>query len=179
MLGFKINFTISRFNRKLKMKNFGVLVVLFLGFQQNIDIDKINAKLFEKINIVRVENKCSVLKRDENLDKAASNHAEYIASKEVLDHNQNENPKTKKILDRVNFFSKNEYSKVAENILFTTISMKTIDSEVITEKMKSLWVKSPSHFKNIKNSEYNYTGFGFALNKSKTKIYAVQVFGKK
>jgi uncharacterized protein YkwD len=161
------------------MKSFGVLALLFLGFQQNIDIDKIDAKLFDKINVVRVENKCSKLKRDVNLDKAASNQAEYIASKEVLDHNQNENPQTKKILDRVNFFSKNEYSKVAENILFTTISMKAIDSEVLAEKMKSLWVKSPSHYKNIKNDEYNSTGFGFALNKSKTKIYAVQVFGKK
>jgi uncharacterized protein YkwD len=161
------------------MKSFGVLVLLFLGFQQNIDLDKIDVILFDKINVVRVENKCLKLKRDVNLDKAASNHAEYIASKEVLDHNQNENSKTKKILDRVNFFSKNEYSKVAENILFTTISKETNDSEVLAEKMKSLWVKSPSHFKNIKNSEYNFTGFGFALNKSKTKIYVVQVFGKK
>ena len=87
------------------MKSFGVLVLLFLGFQ-NIDIDKTDAKLFDKINVVRVENKCLKLKRDVNLDKAASNHAKYIASKEVLDHNQNENSKTKKILDRVNFLVK-------------------------------------------------------------------------
>lgn len=160
------------------MKSFGVLVVFFLGFQ-NIDIDKTDAKLFDKINVVRIENKCSKLTRDENLDKAATNQAKYIASKEVLDHIQNENPKTKKLLDRVNFFSKNEYSKVAENLLFTTISIQTIDSEVLAEKMKLLWVKSPNHFKNIKNTEYNYTGFGFALNKSKTKIFVVQVFGKK
>ena len=161
------------------MKSVGVLLLFVWSFQQNIDIEKIDSKLFDKINIVRVENKCSMLKRDVNLDKAATNHAEYIANKEVLDHFQNENPKTKKLLDRVKFFSKNEYSKVAENLLFTTISKETNDSEVLAEKMKSLWVKSPSHFKNIKNSEYNFTGFGFALNKSKTKIYVVQVFGKK
>ncbi len=161
------------------MKSLGVLLLFVLSFQQNIDIQKIESKLFDKINSVRIENKCSKLKRDVSLDKAASNHAEYIATKEVLGHDQNENPKTKKVLDRVQFFSKNEYSKVAENILFTTISIKNIDAEVIAEKMKSLWVKSPSHFKNIKNNEYNYTGFGFVLNKSKTKIYVVQVFGKK
>lgn len=160
------------------MKSVGVLLLFVWSFQQNIDIEKIDSKLFDKINIVRVENKCSMLKRDVNLDKAATNHAEYIANKEVLDHFQNENPKTKKLLDRVKFFSKNEYSKVAENLLFTTISKNTTDTEVIAEKMKSLWVKSPNHFKNIKNSEYNYTGFGFVLNKSKTKIYVVQVFGK-
>ena len=161
------------------MKSFGILVLLFLGFQQNIDIEKIDAQLFNKINGVRVENKCSKLKRDENLDKAATNQAKYIASKDILEHDQNENPKTKKNLDRVKFFSKDKYVIVAENLLFTTIPKETIDSEVLAEKMKSLWVKSPNHFKNIKNSEYNYTGFGFALNKSKTKIYAVQVFGEK
>jgi uncharacterized protein YkwD len=160
------------------MKSFGVLVLFLFGFQQNIDIEKIDSQLFDKINSVRVENKCSILKRDVNLDKAATNHAKYIASKDVLEHIQNENSQTKKPLDRVRFFCKNEYSLVGENILFTTISDKIIDSEVLAEKMKALWVKSPSHFKNIKNGEYNYTGFGFALNKSKTKIYAVQVFAK-
>lgn len=160
------------------MKSVVVLLLFVWSFQQNVDIEKIDSMLFDKINIVRIENKCSKLKRDVNLDKVASNHAEYIAGKEVLDHFQNENPKTKKLLDRVKFFSKNEYSKVAENLLFTTISKNTTDTEVIAEKMKSLWVKSPNHFKNIKNSEYNYTGIGFALNKSKTKIYVVQVFGK-
>lgn len=161
------------------MKSFGVLVLLFLSFQQTIEIDKIDAKLFDKINNVRIKNKCSILKRDENLDKAATNQAKYIASKDVLEHVQNENLQTKGLLDRVKFFSKDKYVNVAENLLFTTIPKETIDSEVLAEKMKSLWVKSPSHFKNIKNGEYNYTGFGFALNKSKTKIYAVQVFGEK
>ncbi len=161
------------------MKSIGVLLLLVLSFQQNVDIEKIDAKLFDKINSVRIENTCSKLKRDENLDKAAKNHAEYIASKEVLDHVQKENSKTKELGNRVRFFSKQDYSMIAENLLFTTVSMKTIDSEVLSEKMKLLWVKSPNHFKNIKNCEYNYTGFGFALNKSKTKIYVVQVFGKK
>mgnify|MGYP002663208731 CR=1 FL=1 len=77
------------------------------------------------------------------------------------------------------FFSNNKYSVVGENLLFTTITNTTIDSALLAEKIKNLWVKSPPHFKNIKKSEYNYTGFGFALNKSKTKIYFVQVFGKK
>ena len=161
------------------MKSFGVLVLFFLGFQQNVDIEKINTQLFDKINGVRIENKCLVLTRDENLDKAATNQAEYIARKDVLEHVQNGNSKTKGLLDRVRLFSKKEYSKVGENILFASIQKETNDSEILAEKMKSLWVKSPSHFKNIKNGEYNYTGFGFALNKSKTKIYAVQVFGKK
>lgn len=161
------------------MKSFGVLVLLFLGFQQNVDLDKIDAKLLDKINAVRVKNKCSILKRDENLDKAATNQAKYIASNDVLDHVQNGNSKTKGPLDRVKFFSEDKYVNVAENLLFTTFPNETIDYEVLAEKMKSLWVKSPSHYKNIKNGEYNYTGFGFALNKSKTKIYAVQVFGKK
>jgi len=161
------------------MKIVGILVLFFLGFQQNVDIAEINSKLFDKINTVRVKNKCSLLKRDENLDAAATNHAKYIASKEVLNHVQNENPKTKKLLDRVKFFSKDKYVGVAENILFTSISKNTNDSEILAEKMTSLWVKSLPHFKNIKNGEYNYTGFGFALNKSQTKIYVVQVFGKK
>lgn len=160
------------------MKSVVVLLLFVWSFQQNINIEKIDVILFDKINIVRVENKCSKLQRDVNLDKAATNQAEYIASKEVLDHFQNENSKTKKLLDRVRFFSKDKYVNVAENLLFTTISKNTTDTEVVAEKMKSLWVKSPNHFKNIKNSEYNYTGFGFVLNKSKTKIYIVQVFGK-
>lgn len=161
------------------MKSVGILLLFLLSFQQNIDVKIIDSKLFDEINDVRVENKCVVLTRDAKLDKAATNQAEYMANKEVLDHVQKENPKTKELFDRIKFFSKNEYSKVAENLLFTTVSMKTIDNDVLAEKMKSLWVKSPSHFKNIKNSDYNYTGFGFALNKSKTKIYVVQVFGKK
>lgn len=161
------------------MKSLGVLVLFFLSFQQNVDIEKLDTQLFDKINGVRIENKCLVLTRDENLDKAATNHAEYIAGKDVLEHVQKGNSETKGLLDRVRLFSKKEYTKVGENILFTSIPKESIDSEVIAEKMKSLWVKSPSHFKNIKYKEFNYTGFGFALNKSKTKIYVVQVFGKK
>ena len=161
------------------MKNLVFLVFFLFGILQNIDIEKINEKLFDKINNVRVENKCSVLKRDADLDKAAANQAEYIANKEVLDHVQKENPKTKELVDRVKFFGSNEYNMMAENLLFTSIPKNTIDYNVLVEKMKMLWVKSPSHLKNIKNEEYNCTGFGFALNKSKTKIYVVQVFGKK
>ena len=161
------------------MKTVVILLLLFLNVQQNVDIEKIDSNLFDKINVVRVANKCSILKRDVNLDKAAKNHAEYIANKEVLDHVQNENSQTKELFDRVKFFSKDKYVNVAENLLFTTISNKALEPKAIAEKMKLLWVKSPNHFKNIKNNEYNYTGFGFALNKSKTKIYVVQVFGKK
>ena len=159
------------------MKSIVVLLALLLGFQQNIDVKIIDSKLFDKINDVRVGNKCQILIRDENLDKAAANQAEYIASKDVLVHVQKENPKTKELLGRVKFFSNNKYSVVGENLLFTTIT--TIDSEILAEKIKNLWVKSSPHFKNIKKSEYNYTGFGCALNKSKTNIYVGQVFGKK
>lgn len=160
------------------MKSIAPILLLVLSFQQNVDISKIDSKLFDKMNSVRVDNKCSLLKRDVDLDKAATNQAEYIASKEVLDHIQKENPKTKELVDRVKFFGKNEYTAAAENMLFTSIS-KTLDYDVLVEKMKVLWVKSPNHFKNIKNDDYNCTGFGFAFNKSKTKIYVVQVFGKK
>ncbi len=161
------------------MKIFVVLLVLLSSFQQEIDVKLIDSKLFDKINDVRVGNKREILKRDENLDKAAANQAEYIARKEVLDHVQKENPKTKELVDRVKIFSNNKYSMVAENLLFTSIPKNTIDYDVFVDKMKTLWVKSPNHLKNIKNSEYNCTGFGFAMNKSKTKIYVVQVFGKK
>lgn len=161
------------------MKSIGVILLLLVGFQQNVDIGVIDSKLFDKINAIRIENKCVILTRDENLDKAAANQAEYIASKEVLDHVQKGNPKTKELVDRVKFFGNKKYSMVGENLLFTTIPKKTIDSEVLAEKMKTLWKKSPNHLKNIKNGEYNCTGFGFALNKTKTKIYVVQVFGKK
>jgi len=161
------------------MKIFVVLLVLLSSFQQEIDVKLIDSKLFDKINDVRVGNKREILKRDENLDKAAANQAEYIARKEVLDHVQKENPKTKELVDRVKIFSNNKYSMVAENLLFTSIPKNSIDYEVLVEKMKTLWVKSPNHLKNIKNAEYNSTGFGFAINKSKTKIYVVQVFGKK
>lgn len=154
-------------------------MLLFFNFQLNVDIRKIDSKLFDKINATRVENKCGILLRDENLDKAATNQAEYIANKEVLEHIQNENAKTKTLLDRVTLFSGNEFSRFAENLVFTTIPKKNIDVEIVAEKLKTLWIKSPNHFKNIKNCEYNYTGFGFALNKSKTKIYVVQIFGKK
>lgn len=161
------------------MKSIGILWLFLLGFQQDVDIEKIDSKLFDKINGVRIEKKCEILKRDENLDKTATNQAEYIASKEVLEHVQKENTKTKELVDRVKFFGNNKYTMVAENLLFTTIPKNAIDYDLLVEKMKALWIKSPSHFKNIKNGEYNCTGFGFAINKSKTKIYVVQVFGKK
>ena len=77
------------------MKSIVVLLALLLGFQQNIDVKIIDSKLFDKINDVRVGNKCQILIRDENLDKAAANQAEYIASKDVLVHVQKENPKQK------------------------------------------------------------------------------------
>lgn len=161
------------------MKSVGILWLFLLSFQQNLDVNLIDSKLFDKINEIRIENKCVVLTRDANLDKAAANQAEYIAKKEVLDHVQTENPKTKELVDRVKVFGNAKFSMVAENLLFTSIPKNTIDYDVLVEKMKTLWVKSPNHLKNIKNSEYNYTGFGFAMNKSKTKIYIVQVFGKK
>ncbi|SEQ21647.1 CAP domain-containing protein [Flavobacterium urocaniciphilum] len=161
------------------MKSVAIIVLFLLGFQQEVEVTKLDSNLFDKINAIRIENKCAVLIRDKNLDQAAENQAKYIANKEVLDHVQKENSRTKELVDRVKVFGSNKYVLVAENLLFTSVPKNPIDYAVLTEKMKSLWENSPSHLKNIKNSEYNYTGFGFALNKSKTKIYVVQVFGKK
>ena len=82
----------------------------------------------------------------------------------------------------------NDVYKVRKGLVFETSSWDGSDMfspddtiiAIISDRARQVLSNCTNvHFKNIKDSEYNYTGFGFALNKSKTKIYVVQVFGKK
>lgn len=168
------------------MKN--IILYLFLltnciSYSQDnkIDVALLETKVFTLINEYRTSLDIEALEKDAILQKAAKDHAIYIAKKQSLTHEQN-NSNKKQPKDRVYFYKGNDFVLVGENLLFTGIKDKTYieeDLDVLANKIFELWKNSPNHLKIMSSEKYTFTGFGFQLDWNNKKLYVAQVFGAK
>ncbi|BCY28834.1 CAP domain-containing protein [Flavobacterium okayamense] len=168
------------------MKNLIVYLFIlssFISFGQDakIDVALLETKVFTLINKYRVSLDVKALEKDAILEKAAKDHAVYIAKKQSLTHEQsNSNKKLPK--DRVYFYKGNDFVLVGENLLFTGIKDKTYteeDLDILAHKIFELWKNSANHLKIMCSEKYTFTGFGFQLDWNNKKLYVAQVFGAK
>lgn len=167
------------------MKNHFIVLLLLISFfsfsQNKVDLERLKIKLHKLINQERVNKDRKLLGLDSYLEKAADDHAKYIAKIQNLSHEQTDERKLK-TKDRVLFYGGNSFNLVGENLLFTSIKDQIYadeDLDELAQKMFNLWKNSPNHYKNMIEHKYLYTEIGFCIDWENKKIYAVQLFGAK
>jgi uncharacterized protein YkwD len=166
-----------------------VFVTLIIAFSYNTALSQWNENaeeylrelMFEKINELRVKKRVSPLIADSILQKAAKFHSDYMIKSGKLTHIES-SLKAKTPDKRVRMFDGNEFVYIGENVLcsrpqetqFTKTQLETLSIEMFES-----WVESKGHYKNMVDPEYQYTDFGFSLQKRTGVVFATQVFGKK
>lgn len=146
-----------------------------------IDLEQLETKVFSLINEYRVTLNVAKLEKDVILQKAAKDHAIYIAKKQLLTHEQS-NPNKKLPKDRVYFYKGTDFILVGENILYTSIKNKVYtndDLDILAVKIFDLWKNSPNHLKILSDSKFTFTELGFTLDSKNNRLYVAQVFGAK
>lgn len=168
-----------------------LLLVQVVQAQTPINENKFDAALLqqlilEKIDSVRQAYKKPGFTEDAILQRAAEDHANYLAHKQTLSHFQDGNKKKHNPQDRVVFFGGEGYltgENAAEHpvkVLLRLGKGMTINRVENYEQSALLfvqqWVNSPMHFKNLVRDDYSRTGLAVALDGKENRIYAVQVF---
>lgn len=177
-------------------KIFGILgVCLLLTFQlqaqtpiqtQQFDAGLLQKLIHEKVDSVREAYQKPVFATDPILQKAADDHAAYLAKKQTLSHFQEGNKKKYNPQDRVVYFGGEGYltgENAAEhpvNVLLVKGKGLTVSRVENYEQSALLfvqqWVNSPMHFQNLMRDDYTLTGIAVSLDPKSKRIYAVQVF---
>lgn len=162
-------------------------LLLFLTFpsisaqELIIDYNQLSDEVLKQINSHRKILKLDELKEDAILFKAAQDHSIYMNEKNILSHEQKVIDK-KFPKDRIKYYQGNDFNVFGENVLYTTIDVKhysKTDILALAKKVFIQWKKSPPHYKNIINSNYELAGIAFSFDKKTRRLYATNVFGAK
>ena len=154
--------------------------------EQQFDMVLLQKLIHEKVDSVREAHQKQAFATDPILQKAADDHAAYLAKKGTLSHFQEGNKKKYNPQDRVVYFGGKGYL-TGENAAEHPVKVALVKGkglsvrQVDTYEQSALlfvqqWVNSPMHFKNLMSEDYSLTGIGVALDKKNKRIYAVQVF---
>lgn len=154
--------------------------------EKKFDTALLQQLILEKIDSVREAYQKPGFTKDAILQRAAEDHASYLARKQTLSHFQDGNKKKHNPQDRVVFFGGEGYltgENAAEHpvkVLLRLGKGMTINRVENYEQSALLfvqqWVNSPMHFKNLMREDYSRTGVAVALDQKENRIYAVQVF---
>ena len=157
-----------------------------------INLSKFNASLLEelyikKLNDLRVEKKCTNLKRDAVLSLAAQDQASYMANQNKLTLSQTSKGKETTI-KRV-FFYKGTHEGINENS--ATIPIKKLSSSKAVKNAKLIttyeqaatallenFKLNKNQFKNLINNSADVYGIGFSLTQD-SALYVSQIFAYK
>lgn len=154
--------------------------------EKKFDAVLLQRLILEKIDSVREAYQKPGFAEDAILQRAAEDHATYLARKQTLSHFQDDNKKKYNPQDRVVFFGGKGYltgENAAEHPVKVLLRMgkgMTVNRVENYEQSALLfvqqWVHSPMHFKNLMREDYSRTGLAVALDGKENRIYAVQVF---
>lgn len=159
---------------------FGLISSLSFS-QEKVDFDnfnyqKLSSLLFDGVNYVRDTMGITQLENDQILKNAAQLQANYVAKVNKLTHSQDKD-KYRKPNNRVESFGGN-HNLILENLAYQKFPNGKYTYEELAQRIIKGWVKSPGHFKNIKDKRVNLTGFGISIDSKQGKVYATQVFGQ-
>lgn len=154
--------------------------------QETIEVNAFNEKLFnkyviEEVNKLRKRERVDSLIEDHSLDKAAKDHADYMAQENVLSHAQKDKEKNAPF-DRVKYYG-GSHEKVAENIQLVPLKYKVDKSknrltyQKLAKEVVANWKKSAGHFKNMVNGDYE--GLSHAYTIKDGNLYICQVLASK
>ena len=189
----------DRMKKGIFLKVVLLAVLVLSGFvataqnKQPINPQKFDAALLEELILQRVDSLRKVYKKapfakDAILQKAAADHAAYLAKKGTLTHFQEKgtryNPQ-----DRVIFYGGKGYyagENAAEHpvlVLLHKIKGQRFDRVTTYEQSAELfvlqWATSKPHMENLMRDNYELSGLAVSLDKKSGRIYAVQVFSPK
>lgn len=141
----------------------------------------LSIEILHHINELRENEGFDKLTLDPKIKKPAENHSQYMATKKILAHEQ-DNEDLSTPFKRFYHFNCKEYGLVGENVLksyLDIIGLTEEDLKLIAKEMFESWKNSPGHYANMIHEYYEQTNFGFAFNKEEKMIYATNVFAKK
>ncbi len=167
-----------------------IRLILFLSFQVSIRMYaqlsgesywQLKSELAGLINTLRAEKQLKPLAFDHTLEQAAVMHSEFMALNHLLQHQEVDQKKlTPKA--RVVFCGGLDFELIGENIIQSVPQTFPMTKEHIASLAKDLfegWRKSPGHYANMINKNYELGDLAFSVDPSTNVIYATHVFGKK
>lgn len=165
---------------------FPLLISLSLNFQGFTQLSSENywqlkSELSGLINKLRIEKQLKSLAFNHTLEQAAVIHSEFMALNHVLQH-QEVDPKKLSPKARVNFCGGTDFEIVGENVIQSSPQIFPMTKESVSTLAKELfeaWRKSPGHYANMINKNYEFGDLAFAVDNTNNVIYATNVFGKK
>lgn len=162
---------------------FCLLLFLLKSTAQEIKIDynDLGTKVIEQINLHRKILKLSELQKEDVLFQAAQDHSDYMVKNNILSHEQ-KNTDKQLPKDRIKFYKGKIFDASGENVLFTSIELKNYtktEIDLLAKRIFLQWKKSPPHYKNIINQNYQFTAIAFAVDRKLKRLYATNVFGAK
>ena len=123
------------------------------------------------VNVDRNRHGRSPLAPDPLLTQVAQRHAEDMANRNFFSH---ANLQGQMPSDRMRAVGGT--GNVAENIAYQMSSMGIDPTFELAEVFQRDWMRSTGHRRNLLQPEYTHFGYGIAISKDRTKIYAVQLF---
>ena len=148
------------------------------------DTELLNSYVLEELNILRKKKRAKPLENKPSLLAAANDHVLFLTNSRQLTHFQNRNKRKKTPDDRIQFYG-GDFDVVGENI--QQINVDDIFDEVARDATPTLiyqtlakilvenWRKSPPHYKNVIDKEFQFTYTSIAIKKDGS-IFACQLF---
>lgn len=132
------------------------------------DLEKLRKEMLGRVNEVRRSARARELRRHPSLDSIAQRYAEDMLSRGFYGHLS---PEGQDVGDRAKA-GHYAFCKVGENVA---------SGQATVEKVVDGWVKSPEHYENLADRDFQEIGIGFAAGPSSDGGYRllwVQVFGQ-
>lgn len=154
-----------------------------------IDLQQPNYELLERlildeVNELRKKKRRAPLAVEGNLEKAATDHNNWLKGRKKLTHNEPDR-RRKRPYDRVKIYS-DDFIKVGENVQYLGLSYEqqgrrkwpnTITYKAAAKKAFKNWKNSPGHYKNLISKEFNKVGTAVVYDAKNFRFYATQVYG--
>jgi uncharacterized protein YkwD len=165
---------------------FFLLVMCFMSLNSFCQLTtenywQLKSELSGLINKLRAEKQLKSLAFDHVLEQAAVIHSEFMALNRVLKHEEVD-PKKLTPKARVYFCGGTDFELVGENVIQSAPQTFPMTKESVSALAKELfeaWRKSPGHYANMINKNYELGDLAFSVDPTNNVIYATHVFGKK
>jgi len=141
-------------------------------YVESENIDELREDLYLMINVIRMNNGVSKLKKDEKLELAAQKHAEDMIKRHYLSHYT---PEGKSVFDRLKDVGYNYY--VAGENIFEANRLQYLDPMNMSKVVIDGWMNSKMHRENLLNPAYEEIGIGIGYDPEKKRLVVVADFG--
>src|SRR5699024_5002825 len=160
--------TTEAFKKKLDGENPPASDSADSSASHEIDYEAVENKIFDLLNELRKEQDVPVLKKNENLKKAADERA--LETEELFSHTRPDGTEPFTVLTE----PEHEYSyrMAGENLGMATYFQS---EEKMAELLFNGWVESKGHYENMINPDFREVGIG--VHYDGETLYATQLFG--